>query len=245
MKNNPSGKIEFEQLQFKEPLSEIGSFLDFAEKEVSSEVIELSKFKNENNRKHLQKLVYVNLVNRFDYLIDKLLLWFCTNNKELRDEVLSSVANEYISKKDVFEYFLLKDQSAEIITENIKDLARLRQLKERHSAKIHKIEKLIKVSNIDIPRVNYSNGKIYQKCKTNKTIPNTIHGYSDYLYSRRNSIVHGDGTNYTNNDYDKIKDLYKVRLPKSFKLQLSSIRTAANFYKDLIEIFKKHFVKLG
>ena len=232
-------EIDVKNIANKEPLSDVEVFLIFCQNDIKSAIKELEKIKAENNRKHLQRLVYVNLINRFDYLVDKLLLWFAINNTALRDEILKSIEQETISRKEVFEIFFMKDRSYDLIIEKIKDLARGSLLRERHSRKLHKIlTKCLEWKNIEKPRVN-NDGTVFEKTKKNSTQPNSVLGYADWLYSRRNSLVHGDGKNYNKTDYDYIVKQYQVKLPKNFRLQLASIKSAVNFYGSLLEKVKE------
>ncbi|MFZ2072595.1 MAG: hypothetical protein WA101_02365 [Minisyncoccia bacterium] len=234
--------IDVENIAIKEPLNDIDVFLSFCREDIQSAVKELEKIKTEENRKHLQRLVYVNLINRFDYLVDKLILWFSINNFALRDEILKSIEEEAISKKEVFEIFFMKERSYEIVTDKIKDLARSNILRGRHSTKLLKIlTKCLCWENIEKPRVG-NDGKIFIKTKKNATQPNSILGYADWLYSRRNSLVHGDGKNYTKNDHEHIEKIYRVKLPKNFRLQIASIKSAIHFYECLLEEMKESIV---
>lgn len=239
-KTKTTAKIELEGLgvDVKEILNLIDTFLDFCSKDISSAISELGNIKDEGNRKHLQKLVYVNLANRFDYLTDKLLLWFCINCQSLRDEMLETIKDQNISKKEVFELFLIGEKSYELVLKKIQNIARLGLLRERHSNKVLKILNILKIKGVDQPRVN-NDGKIFEKRKKFKTIPNSIYGYADWLYCRRNSIVHGDGINYTEQDRKNIIKQHKVELKKGFKLQLTSIKTAETFYSDFLKIIKE------
>jgi hypothetical protein len=234
------GEIVLENLEIKEPINLIDNFLDFSSKDIASAILELEKITDENNRKHLQKLVYVNLVNRFDYLIDKLILWFCIYSSALRGEVLKSIEDENISKREAFEMFFMREKSYDSVIdiEKIKDITRLHLLSRRHSIKLLKILKILNFENIEKPRVN-SDGKIFETRKKHKTIPNSILGYADWLYCRRNSIVHGDGVNYSTKDKEYITKQYKVKLAKNFKLQLPSIKTAQTFYNDFLRLISE------
>lgn len=230
--------IDIKNIAIKEPLNDIEVFLDFCREDIGSAVKELKGIKVENNRKHLQKLVYVNLINRFDYLIDKLLLWFSVNNENLRTELLDSIGKDNISRKEVFEIFFMKDRSYDLVIEKIKELARVNLLRGRHSKKLQKILcTCLGWKSIEKPRVN-RDGKIFEQTTKRNTQPNSLLGYADWLYSRRNSIVHGDGKNYTVTDQEETSKLYSVSLPKKFRLQLASIISAVNFYTDLLNKIK-------
>ncbi|MDP1833366.1 MAG: hypothetical protein Q8L11_00340 [Candidatus Moranbacteria bacterium] len=231
-------ELDIQNIATKEPLNDIRVFLEFCENDIQSATKELEGIQIEKNRKHLQKLVYVNLINRFDYLIDKLLLWFSINNKSLRDNILGTIEKETISKKEVFEIFFAKERSYELITEKIKELTRSNVLRSRHSSKLLKIlDTCLNIKDCIKPRVNNSNGKIFTKTTGNKNLPNSIIGYADWLYSRRNSLVHGDGIKYTPADFEYIKKTYNTtNLSITIRLQLTSITSAVNFYTDLLKI---------
>jgi hypothetical protein len=89
-----------------------------------------------------------------------------------------------------------------------------------------------------LPRVNPANGQILEKIKpSNKQQPLSICGYADWLYSRRNSIVHGGGTNkFLDNDKAQLKKLFNCTAPGSVKIKLSSVENAATFYINVTEI---------
>lgn len=238
IKNAEIGKIDYKALEIKDPIKDIDFFIRFCSSDIESAIEELGAIQNDMNRKHLQRLVYVNLINRFDYLIDKLLLWFGVNNLKFRTEILKSLDEESITKKEVFEIFFLKEKSYDFIISKLRDVVRLRNLRERHSTKLHKITKILDFKNIEKPRVNNSDGKILSERTKHSSIPNSILGYADWLYCRRNSIVHGDGTNYTNQDLEHLKKNYTINVSKTFKLSLPSIKTAITFYKDLLNMIK-------
>lgn len=237
-------ELDIQNIAIKEPLSDIRVFLDFCKKDIQSAIKELEGITIEKNRKHLQKLVYVNLVNRFDYLVDKLLLWFSVNNKSLRDEILKTIEKENITKKEVFELFFMKEKSYELITEKIRELTRSNILRSRHSTKILKLlGTCLKIKDCEKPRVS-NDGKIFARTTGNKKIPNTIIGYADWLYSRRNSSVHGDGKKYTTLDFEHIKKTYKTTdLSENIVLRLPSITSAVNFYTSLLAIISKDIQK--
>ena len=238
-------QIDVQNIRTKEPLNDIETFLDFCKSDIQSAVQELKTIKTEANRKHLQKLVYVHSINRFDYLVDRLLLWFSINNDSLREEILRSIKEESISRKEVFELFFMKERSYDSVTDQIRDLARNGLLRERHANKLGKIlATCLDWKSIKKPRVN-KDGKIFASIKINKNQPNSIVGYADWLYSRRNSLVHGDGRQYDSRDFNFIRIHYNVNLPKTFRLQLASITSAINFYEDLLGEMRIKIEKSG
>ena len=78
--------------------------------------------------------------------------------------------------------------------------------------------------------------KILEKMKPKKNVkcPYSICGYADWLYSRRNSIVHGAGTSaFLKNDRQQLKKFYKREPAKTFKISVGSVQTTATFYKEV------------
>jgi len=188
-------------------LHQITAFSDYLKNELSPAVDEIKNL-NDSSRRHVQKLVFTNLIDRFDYLIDHLIL---DNSKQ--EPLL-----ELVLKNSV--------------------------LRERHSKKLQKLLSLFD-SNIigdysKKPRVNPSSGEILESFKVqNKQIPHQITGYADWLYSRRNAIVHG-GTKSKLLKHDKrqINRLYRVDVRDGYKIALSSITNAKTFYACLCDLLK-------
>ncbi len=88
-------------------------------------------------------------------------------------------------------------------------------------------------------KVNPPTGKIASKITPQKAIkiPYSISGYADWLHCRRNSIVHGGGTNkFLANDRTQLKRLYKKEPAIQFSIKLSSIKVTVAFYKDVVEL---------
>lgn len=210
MPKNNSGvvsSIDPAKYAVSEPLNLIEQYRVFCENEIEQAVKELGKIKIANNRVHLQKLVYTNLVNRFDSLVDNLVLWFSINNAAIRSEILKDLKDEPIDRKDVFELFIMREKVFGFLNDKIKSLATTNLLRDRHSKKVQKIlSKALKWEEKEYSKSRvYENGKIYDTRTGNKKQPNSIIGYADWLYSRRNSIVHGDGIHYIEQDYTHIR----------------------------------------
>lgn len=113
----------------------IKNFQKFAEQDVAAAISELKKINKDENRKHLQRLVYANLIDRFDVLVDELLLELATqSNNSFHSRVLSKVADTPVSQKDFFEV-MVSDDSKSIIEEQIKNIVRNEFIRSRHSTK--------------------------------------------------------------------------------------------------------------
>jgi hypothetical protein len=218
----------------------IKQFTKFLDKELMPSVDELEKLADVN-RKHVQKLVYTNVVDRFDYLVDVLLLDNC------REEVLVSKAfdrrDEPVRESELVKLLLEEADLQSALERRLQDKLRLTALNQRHSRKFRLLLSLC--DSIDEyerkPRVNPSTGEIVSSFKIQKrTIPHSICGYADWLYSRRNAVVHGAGSSkFLERDSTQIKKIYRVSLAKTFRISSSSIRTAAAYYKNVCDLIQE------
>lgn len=214
-------------------------FKSFLEKELTPALEELAKFEDEKSRKHIQKLVFTNLVDRLDFCIDNTLLVILETNDTLIDRLLVK-HREPISEANILKLFL-SESPKEIAVSRLKETLTSTLLRKRHSEKLRELLTLTNnnMAELKSPRVNPSSGRILKSFKVqNKKIPPSVLGYSDWLYSRRNAVVHGGGnSNYLENDLVQLKKLYNVVPAKTFKLSLSSIKVTGLFYADLVEKF--------
>jgi hypothetical protein len=125
----------------------------------------------------------------------------------------------------------------EAIDEKLQSALRNSILRERHSKKLLSLFNTFEVGGNykNLPRVNINTGVILEKIKPqSKTVPYSIAGYSDWLYSRRNAIVHGGGSNkYLRNDLVQLKKLYKCDPAKTFRIKLGTVEIAAEFYQGV------------
>tara|TARA_B100000745_G_scaffold279323_1_gene210787 strand:+ start:965 stop:1684 length:720 start_codon:yes stop_codon:yes gene_type:complete len=214
-------------------------FLTFIEKEIEPAVLELERINTEQSRKHLQKLVYTNVVNRFDVLVDNMLLTCAADDTtKFHDVVLGKLEGVTVSLKDFYQT-MLSESPADSAAEALRETVRANHLRERHSKKLrYLLEECISLdrSELNKPRVNANDGRIHVTYTPRKgtTVPPSIIGYADYLYSRRNALVHGSKTNYLKkHDSAYIKKNFKIDAPKTVGVKLASIKSASTFYKYL------------
>ncbi len=226
--------IDVKKVSISEPALLIDEFTRFCQDDISAAAKELKRLKTEQ-RKHLQKLVYSNLVDRFDSLVDKLILWFSINRDDMRETILKKLETDTISKKEAYELFFLKDKSYDSVVSKIQDQVRVHFLRERHSSKLKRILQSLGINDINNPRV-HENGVIYESRTYNKQHPNSILGYADWLYSRRNGMVHGNGKQLTRGDLEQIKSQFKIDMSQVIRLKLSSITAAVTYYRQLSEL---------
>ena len=221
----------------------IQTFQRFVNKEVKPAIADLDKLA-EAQRIHVQKLVYTNLVDRFDTLVDSTLLDNC--RKEVLVNEASKDLTRTITEADLVRLLMHADTLEtlqEALSTKLKSALRNSVLRQRHS---RKLETLFRVAMPELqcwskPRVNPTTGEILAEIKpANHRQPLSLCGYADWLYSRRNAVVHGGGGNkYLENDKVQLKKLFKCTPPVTFKIKLSSVENAAKFYLGVADILSK------
>jgi hypothetical protein len=220
----------------------IREFKVFLDRDVSPAYEEMGEIKNDNSRKHIQKLIYTNMVDRFDYCIDKTLIASLSDNEEIKNSILSKL-NTPILESDLISLMLSGDQQ-EYVKLRLEHAMRTSILRDRHSLKLKRLLMAYNISDAELnkPRVNPSTGHIltnYKIQKQNEKIPASLLGYCDFLYSRRNAVVHGGGkVKLSSIDLNQLKKLYHVDSATtariSLSLSLSSVNNTLNFYRDLL-----------
>lgn len=217
-------------------LNEFGSFLD---NEFESARRELAGLKTDANRRHLQKLVYTNLMDRFDSLLDRVVL-----DNKLNDQLLDELLEKFtepLSEGEVLRLLIDQNRPSAHLDERVEGTLRQGVLRQRHSLKFAKILKVYCGYDERVmkePVVNPNDGKIYKKIKPpNNKIPCSIPGYADWLYSRRNAIVHGGGSaKMLVGDLKQMQSIYGCDAGKTVNLKLNSLRNAADFYRGTVKI---------
>lgn len=217
--------------------SRLQEFDSFVEKEIFPAVKDLEKLADAN-RKHIQKLVYTNLVDRFDAAVDGCLLNNC-REQALVDEATKRMTQP-ITESDLMQLLLRSDDLQDALEAKLTDALRESVLRQRHSRKLSKLFEVLQPDQEcwNVPRVNVSVGSIHGKIKPQqKTVPYSICGYADWLYSRRNSVVHGAGTTkFLDNDINQLEALFKCSPAKKIRIQLSSVTVAAKFYREVVAL---------
>ena len=218
---------------------QIDDFLAFVDRDIASAVAELKNVA-ERSRKHLQKLVYTNVVNRFDSSVDHLLL-----DNSLEEPMLSEMLEKLdapLSEGKVLRLISMSEKDATgYMRERAHDVLRNGILRERHSKKLRKLFEVFSPSeDCNQPRVNPSTGSITAKFKPQiKTIPCSIPGYADWLYCRRNAVVHGGGSaKMLSNDITQVQKLYHCKLAANVKIKIGSITSAMRFYREALAMLK-------
>jgi len=222
-----------------EPVKEFRRYID---KQINPSLVDIGGL-SEASRKHVQKLVYTNLVDRFDVMVDHMIMENC------RAESIFSALSNHLSDSISESYLitLLMDSSniQDIINERLKDVARTTILRKRHSQKLAFLLKAFDLAEYTRtkPQVQVGNGKIVSSAKPSSSkavkVPNTVCSYADWLYARRNGIVHGSGgSKMLDNDIRQMENLYRFDSPKTFNLKIGAIKNAVNFYLCIVELLE-------
>ncbi len=220
-------------------IDSITVFLSYLQNEVLPAADDLEKLEDAN-RKHIQKLIYTNLVDRFDSVIDGLLLDNCRSDY-LAEEATKGMSQS-ITEAELIKLLMNSGDLQTAIDEKLKSALRNSVLRQRHSRKLASVFSTFRGDEYakNQPRVNISTGAILEKIKPQqKDIPYGICGYADWLYSRRNAIVHGAGTNkFLSNDVLQLKKLYQCTPAQTFRIKLATVRVAATYYQSVAEIIR-------
>ncbi len=221
---------------------QIGEFENYLNREIKKAVTELGKFDDDVSRKHVQKLVFSSLVDRFDYMIDKTIIDNCREEKLARAALdLKEFKSRSMTENELLRMLIDGDDLQAVLDEKIKE--RLKKITgQRHSLKLAMLLELCTGGDPNAlkkaPRVNPNTGEILNKYARQSSMPTGICGYADWLYCRRAGVVHGDGRYFTKRDVQKMKEVYDFDLPKTFRIELSSIKIASKFYIQVCELIK-------
>ncbi len=222
-----------------EPVKELRRYID---KQINPSLTDIEEL-TEASRKHVQKLVYTNLVDRFDVMIDYMILANCRS--ESIYETLSDHLNDTISEAYLLELLMNSEDIQDVIDERLKDVSRTTILRKRHSQKVAFLLKAFDLAEYTKrkPQVQVGNGRIVPSAKpsTDKTVkvPNSVCAYSDWLYARRNGIVHGSGGNkFLSNDRNRLKQLYKFDCPQTFTVRIGGVKNAVTFYSCIADLLE-------
>ncbi|NMH67032.1 hypothetical protein [Shewanella salipaludis] len=220
-------------------LQNVLDFEKFVKGEVKKATEELAGLQD-GSRNHLQKLVYTNLVDRFDVMVDKTILDNALHER-LLDDALKKLDSP-VSEADVLKLLMDGSNIHEVVESRVQNILRDGVLRGRHSNKVSKLFELIGLErNLwTKPRVNISTGKILGSfTPQNNKIPTSVCGYADWLYSRRNSIVHGGGSSkMLDNDIAQLKKLFKSDVAKTTRLSYSALGVTSEFYLGVVKLIK-------
>ena len=218
----------------------ISTFQKFVNDQILTAVEEL-EYLEDSQRVHLQKLVFTNLVDRFDTLIDDLLI-LNGRTDPLLEQALKQL-DQPIFERDLIRLLMNSENLDTVFDKKISDGLRNSVMRQRHSKKIKYLcDTLIPDEDLKTPRVNPLDGTISDSKKVyDKTIPHGILGYSDFTYSRRNSLVHGAGTsNFLSNDKVQIEKIYKTKVKAGFRVTYKAVPAIAEFYTSFTNILKSN-----
>ena len=196
---------------------------------------------DDKSRKHVQKLVYTNLVDRFDVMVDLTILDNCRTEYVI--EAISPSLTEPINESYLLRLLMNADNIQDAIDERLKDTIRSTILRRRHSQKLQFLLKMFDCIEYtgSKQQVQVGSGKIVSAAKKAKVnVPQSVCGYADWLYSRRNAVVHGAGSSkFLKNDKQQMRKLYNYSCPDSFNIKIGAIKLASTFYLCIVDLITK------
>jgi rubrerythrin len=209
-------------------LKKFNSYLD---KDFKPAYEEVSKISISKNRVHIQKILYVSLLNRFDSAIDE--FFYENPEAEVLESTIKSSLGQPMSGYEMIA-FIRGGENA--IAEKFKSIVKVELGRKKHVAKLALMLKQLGFSDSELKknRVNNASGSILDSYPTQKTHPVSILGYADWLYSRRNLLVHSAKSTFDAQLKKRFKDSYNVSLPDSIRLSIASLKTSSKFYSDLL-----------
>lgn len=221
-------------------LSAAKEFKKYVEKQIAPSVDDIKDL-DEKSRKHVQKLIFTNLVDCFDAMVDHSILENCRS--DLVIESISPSLTEVVSESYLLKLLMNADTVQDGIDERLKSAIRNTILRKRHSQKLQFLLKLFEKNEYTTqkPQVQVGNGNVVSEAKKTKTnIPHSVCGYADWIYSRRNAVVHGAGSSdYLDNDKVQLKKLYKYDCPNTYKLKIGSVSSTIKFYSCMVELLER------
>ena len=217
----------------------VNEFTSYIEKQILSSVSDIKSLEDKS-RKHVQKLVYTNLVDRFDVMIDRSIL-----DNARSDFIIDTITpsmNESVSESYLLRLLMNTDTVQDAIDDRLQSAVRNTVLRKRHSQKLEFLLKLFDKLEYTRakPQVQPGSGSIVASAKkTSVNVPHSVCGYSDWLYARRNAIVHGAGrSSFLSNDKKQLKKLYSYNCPQRFRIAIGAITSSVNFYRGVADIIE-------
>jgi len=223
----------------------LSGFKEYVNKQILPASSDVSNL-DERSRKHVQKLIYASLVDQFDSMVDAMILENC-RSEHLVERATAGMTQQ-ITEADLLKLLMQSGNIQDAVDEKLRMALRNSVLRVRHSKKLAALLRALEVT-LDYqnkPKVNVNTGHVIEKMKPfRKTIPHSICGYADWLYSRRNAVVHSTGTSFLENDRVQLKKLYNCEPAKKLVVKLSSVRMAAIFYNDVVSILEQAAVEIS
>jgi hypothetical protein len=122
----------------------------------------------DTNRKHVQKLVYTNLVDRFDAMVGEAILENC-RKEHLVKEAMKGMTQP-VTEADVLRLLMEGQSIQDAIDVRLKDVLSIAVLRQRHSKKLATLFKVLKPDEEcwNKPRVNTATGQIFEQMTSHR-----------------------------------------------------------------------------
>lgn len=189
----------------------------------------------DKHRVHIQKLLYVNVINRFDSALDDFFMQNLESDglKDLAKKSMDSAVDEY----QLIEYIRGGET---YIQDRIRSVIKAEIGKKKHADKVALMLREVGVSDSDAKksRVHNGTGEIMASFKRQGDYPSSIIGYADWLYARRNVLVHSAKSSFDDAVIERFKSTYNAAIPKNIRLSFGALTNASCFYGCLLSIIK-------
>lgn len=188
----------------------------------------------DRSRVHIQKLLYVSLLNRFDSTLDE----FFALNSNLEIDGLGSTIKDFLETPVTTSMLIESLKSGVGILEDRRRSAIMSEVsRKKHVDKARLMLKTIGFDDgsLNSSRVNNATGRIFKNfAAKGSNAPASIIGFIDWLYCRRNVLVHsGGGSAFDGSVVERFKKSYNIKLT-SIRLSYGALSIADRFYSDLL-----------
>lgn len=215
------------------------NFWKYVQNQIEPSVEDITRL-DDSSRKHVQKLIYTNLIDRFDVMVDHLILDNCRSDFVI--EAINSSLTETVNEAYLLQLLMNAENVQDAIDEKLRNAIRNTVLRKRHSQKLQFALKLFEHIEFATKKLQVQPGNgniVFSAQKTTVNVPQSVCGYADWLYARRNAVVHGAGSSrFLENDKVQLKKLYEYKCPDTFKLKIGAITSSIKFYGCIVDILR-------
>ena len=216
-------------------LDSVADFKKYLEKDFRPAYYEIGRL-DDKNRIHIQKSLYISLLNRFDSTLDD----FFKSNSNLEIDDRSATIKADLEAPVTTK--MLKSTLKEGVG-YLEDKRRVAFMgdaaRRKHVDKARLMLKTIGFNDkgLNNNRVNNLTGGIFNSFETTSSnAPSSIIGFIDWLYCRRNVLVHSGGRSaFDKSVVDRFQKDYKVKLT-TIRISYGALSIADKFYSDLLKL---------
>ena len=216
-------------------LDSVADFKKYLEKDFRPAYYEIGRL-DDKNRIHIQKSLYISLLNRFDSTLDD----FFKSNSNSKFDGLNEMIKEFLETPVTTQMLMKSLKEGVGYLEDKRRAAIMGEVsRKKHVDKARLMLKTIGFDDkgLNSSRVNNLTGGIFNSFeKTSSNAPSSIIGFIDWLYCRRNVLVHSGGRSaFDKKMVDRFQKGYKVKLT-TIRISYGALSIADKFYSDLLKL---------